>query len=526
LTQPLSKDKDPRHESGRLYCTSHRVVYLDQAKPLTNSCHLPLGLIRQTEYWAGFLKSSPKITLLLGPAPGDAILPKDPRKEPVAAVSWVCRVCGFSNASSTSCSLCGVKRSEASTPSSTPSRSSTPAPAPPPTEQHDGLACPVCTFINHPSLSSCEMCGSKLGTASLSLSDRTGRSSRAGTPEPSVAGLPSEQDFVRLSFRKGGEKAFYAALKKALLAKAWEDVSPAASAALTERSIGISESSGVSLCRSSSRADGILQTIDTHAQGRSAEMQDALSDLQSLMARAKDMVELARHMNAKLPQDEANDSGAKLVRSTMATLGLPAPVTSDMVKDEQQYHQELAIELAGLLTGSALTRGANPNMKEPLMTDDGQGRGLMVLDEVWCIWNRARGVCTCSQPLPTNDADVVRAAMVSPTDFREACSYLPIYTWPSIELRTFASGLTVLHTKRFKEAAFQVRISTLLQSHAQSGISTIDIARREKLPVGLTLEMLEGVERKSGAFARDDKAADGVRFFPNLILDFVWADPN
>jgi ESCRT-II complex subunit VPS36 len=370
------------------------------------------------------------------------------------------------------------------------------------------------------------MCGSKLGTASLSLSDRTGGSSRAGTPEPSVAGLPSEQDFVRLSFRKGGEKAFYAALKKALLAKAWEDVSPAASAALTERSIGISESSGVSLCRSSSRADGILQTIDTHAQGRSAEMQDALSDLRSLMARAKDMVELARHMNAKLPQDEANDSGAKLVRSTMATLGLPAPVTSDMVKDEQQYHQELAIELAGLLTGSALTRGANPNMKEPLMTDDGQGRGLMVLDEVWCIWNRARGVCTCSQPLPTNDADVVRAAMVSPTDFREACSYLPIYTWPSIELRTFASGLTVLHTKRFKEAAFQVRISTLLQSHAQSGISTIDIARREKLPVGLTLEMLEGVERKSGAFARDDKAADGVRFFPNLILDFVWADPN
>jgi ESCRT-II complex subunit VPS36 len=228
--------------------TGHRLIYLDQAQPLLFSCQLSLALIRQTEYWAGFLKSSAKITLLLGQLPGEVIAPLNPLESttPASSKSWICRVCGFSNGPTPACTLCGVKRAEAASSSApTPSGSSSQSPSPSP----QGIACPVCTFLNHPSLSNCEICGSNLGqplsVASLTLRDKSGLSSRSSTPEPKIAGQLTANDFVRLSFRKGGEKQFYAALKKALLAKAWDvapiDLVAETNQAAAERSVGISE---------------------------------------------------------------------------------------------------------------------------------------------------------------------------------------------------------------------------------------------------------------------------------------------
>lgn len=47
-----------------------------------------------------------------------------------------------------------------------------------------------------------------------------------------------------------------------------------------------------------------------------------------------------------------------------------------MIKDNQQYHEELAKELAGVL-----------GRKGGIMKD-----GLVGLDQAWCVWNRARGI--------------------------------------------------------------------------------------------------------------------------------------
>ena len=263
-----SKNKSPLHANGRAHLTTHRILYLDALSPHSSSLAIALSLVRQTEFWTGFLKSSAKITLLLGDA-GEPVrgatseeesATREFEEEQSAAGerNWLCRVCGMRNVrggAGGKCTLCGVARDPIT--STAPSRSATPAlrsssstsnratqspsPSPtPPTPSPTGfspsdtrITCPTCTFLNHPSMSSCEVCDAP-------LSSPLSPPSRPSTP----ARGPTNTDaapFVKLSFRKGGEKPFYAALKAALVVKAWEG-DGAVVAAKRKDGVGIGQS--------------------------------------------------------------------------------------------------------------------------------------------------------------------------------------------------------------------------------------------------------------------------------------------
>jgi len=157
---------------------------------------------------------------------------------------------------------------------------------------------------------------------------------------------------------------------------------------------------------------GILQSVESSAQGQDIDLKSALQDLEALMIKARDMVQLAAGLNEKLnsvtvdsnrssrnstpvppssPSPTLQTGGgsqmtlhelpeeAIFIRSSLAQLGLQVsnvPVTSDMITDEKKWVNELARELAEVLRG--------------MMRD----RGIVALDEVWGGWNRARGVGT------------------------------------------------------------------------------------------------------------------------------------
>ena len=118
-------------------------------------------------------------------------------------------------------------------------------------------------------------------------------------------------------------------------------------------------------------------------------------------------------MNVKLSLQESTSipslaqSTAKettSIRSSLLTLGLSTPaITPDMLAKDQEYHRELAGELEGVLQGVM-----------------GDGRGVVGLDEVWCLWNRARGVCKSA---PVNlvalSLSLSRNLLISLSDFRE-----------------------------------------------------------------------------------------------------------
>ncbi|BGP43347.1 Vacuolar protein-sorting-associated protein 36 [Rhodotorula kratochvilovae] len=546
------KDKSPRHTDGRAVLTTHRALFISSSRPHSNSAYLPLALVRQTEYWAGFLKSSPKITLLLSDAPpcsssssrADTATKERERDADAdaraltalaGARNWVCRVCGMHNVPSAAlglkCSLCGVTRdplpSSSSSPPPPPPPRAAPSPAPPaldPKETGARLACPVCTFLNHHSMTRCEVCDSALFAPSSSSSTSlpsSGAPSRAATPgprtDPASAAPPpggSGAAFVRLSFRRGGEKGWYAALKEALAARAWD---VAASPPPGGRGKG-KEAAGADAQGGSGGAgiDAILRGIDLEARDREDSLDDALKDLESLMAKAKEMIVLAQSINAQLSSAPAAGAAggeaaraASLASTSLHSLGLlpgGAAVTPDLVADDRAYHAELARELAGVLhKGGVMDRAG----------------GVIALDEVWCLWNRARGV-----------------ALVSPKVLRLAAPYLSTLprsassSGAPISLRTFPSGLTILHTPRFALPAVRARVLDLLDTRQALAASLLSAsASVEGVSVGLAKELLGLLELGdpgaagggggAGAVVRDEQG-EGTRWYRDWISDAVW----
>jgi ESCRT-II complex subunit VPS36 len=266
-----SNNKAPNHQLGSIHVTSHRLIYIDSLHPRRRSIEFDLRRITQTEFYAGFLKSSPKITIFFQPP----TLPEQqqPRE---TTFRWECGICGNINIFTglvppTACQLCGVPRSTKnapqiqSSPSSEQSQSQTrsiptsrsslltPGPSkslpssslptpyrvPSPAmsartgnriENDAQLACPACTFLNHPSLRNCEICGTALPrptiggpSTSSTIINHTNKSAPSSRP-PSPDG--TREDILKVSFRRGGDKAFYAALKSSLEAKVWDIVEP------------------------------------------------------------------------------------------------------------------------------------------------------------------------------------------------------------------------------------------------------------------------------------------------------------
>ena len=217
------KFKIPDYQNGHAYLTSHRVCYVDNAEPRKYSIAVDLKEIERTEFYAGFLKSSPKITLFPKPSKRASLAIRSPvphypsqgngsgvstprsiAQSPAPArdvnVTWICPICGFSNPVPSNfdpttanqhtplppCQACGIKPPLAlivKVAIGALSNRTVGVPQSQPPQKYftgadslstDGSShalpataaplniCPRCTFENHPSLTTCEICGAPL----------------------------------------------------------------------------------------------------------------------------------------------------------------------------------------------------------------------------------------------------------------------------------------------------------------------------------------------------------------------------
>lgn len=521
---------------------------------------------RQLADWeqAGFLKSSPKITLYPKPSKRASLYGRvppssanstsrtspsstpparygSPAPVPMLNATWVCPICSFSNPVPSNfdattanahtplppCLACGIKPplihvvkaaiaaiSKRPTPdidalgasgssNNSAGRSSTSA------VSGSMVKCPRCTFENHPSLHECEICGASLVQASdrrLEL-DRA-PVQRAESPAPMLGGPPLSNDAienVKFSFRAGGEKVFHERLKNALVQRKW----------LLQNAPPIPQPAGAGSgdltpgkpdAPERQRTVGIAGLERRGLQQRKnneAMIGSAFEDLEALMASAKEIIALAEQFSVQtnIGNGASNETDALLSQSASA-LGLTA--TKDMLgsKSESLYISELSRNLAEFLTDDA--RG--------ILRREG---GIVTLVDLWAVFNRLRN----------------GVELISPADFEKAAQLWETLKLP-IRLRKFKSGVLVVQgsdrtdektiagllewLRRLRNEPPPFEVGWDWQTYGR-GVTAQEVAEQFQWSVGVATEELEMAEEK-GALCRE-QGTDGLKFWENMMLN-------
>ncbi|KKA22099.1 Vacuolar protein sorting protein (Vps36) [Rasamsonia emersonii CBS 393.64] len=572
----MQKFKIPNYQNGHAYLTSHRICYVAAEEPRKYSVSVELKDVDRVEYQAGFLKSSPKITIYPKPQkhglgqphgtnagpfstqvsgtspaqPSSAALQvsrgASPAPKPVNA-TWICPICSFSNpvpsnfdpATATAstplppCLACGIKpqlttilkAAIAAATNRAPSdaterdrlqtnatESSTALPDSDTSET--SLACPRCTFNNHPSLLECEICGASL--VSLAPRDRkitSGERSESPAPPLAQSSISNTEinECIKLSFRGGGEKIFHERLKGALIQRKWllqnapPIPQPSQSPGHGPSTSPVPRGSGQSTPRPSAVGiAGLEQRGLETRKNNELVIGNAFEDLEALMASAKEVVALAETLASESGLATNGDSAeAKAVLSeSAAALGMVT--TKDMLGSgaENLYLSELSRNLAEYLTDD----------RKGILRKEG---GIMSLIDLWAVFNRSRN----------------GVELVSPSDFQKAAQLWEKLKLP-VRLRRFKSGLLVVQPYDLSDEKTIQQLEAWMEELRQQppsepvpwdwrvygrGVTAQEAAQHFGWSVGVAAEELEMAEDR-GVLCREE-GIEGVRFWKNHFDD-------
>lgn len=417
--------------------------------------------------------------------------------------TWVCPICYFANEISSSylkdesempvCKSCGVAAQvkliedslkDFSLATNGASQSDT-----------EGFRCSRCTFMNHPSLSNCEICGARLVSARLPPALATAASSTQGLqePAPKLSNSISEElaNTVKLSFRGNGDKLFYEQLKQVLAERPWEQITPKK---VLEKPASKNTDIGMG-----SGLHGLEMVGKQTTKYNQQVLGSALEDLQSLMQSAKEVAKLAESYAKKLEiadlRSESKDlsqQARQALRQSSDALGLSSTiVTKEMAQSDLVFHEELARQLAEYL------------IETGILQKEG---GAMTLFDVFAYYNRARGI-----------------SLISPQDLISACNLLEKLKLP-IRLRKFkTSGVMVLQETYLSQAVIIRQIlewfNGLADWQRECGVSVQDVSSKFFWSPVVAIEEMEMAE-EMGAVCRDETMS-GLRFFPNEIRPYI-----
>ncbi|KAJ0422595.1 EAP30/Vps36 family-domain-containing protein [Aspergillus carlsbadensis] len=569
------KYKVANYQNGHAYLTSHRVCYVAVDEPRKYSVGIDLKEIDRAEYQAGFLKSSAKIILYpkplknadrsrsSGASPSrslplrtqlagtqsplsQATTPTPPK--PVNA-TWVCPICSFSNpvpsnfdASAATnatpippCLACGIKpplttilKAAIAAASSRENAPASPAVAqlgPSTPREANGskatvngggsVTCPRCTFLNHPSLLECEICGASLLAAnSLRGSNETRAESPAPMFEEGNIRNTEVSDHMKLSFRGGGEKIFLERLKGALIQRKWL-LYNAPPPPPQPKSTSSPDPTGVGI-PAQTRLPGVgiagLERRGLEARrNNEVVIGNAFEDLEALMASAKQIVALAETLarESGIASDETSAETTAVLSESAAALGMVT--TKDMLGSSASnlYLSELSRNLAEYLTDD----------RKGVLQKEG---GIMSLIDLWAVFNRSRN----------------GVELVSPSDFQRAAELWEKLKLP-VRLRRFKSGLLVVQRYDWSDEKTLRQLQDWMAEFRQippadpvpwdwrlfgRPVTAQEAAQRFGWSVGVAAEELEMAEDK-GIFCREE-GIEGLKFWTNFITFDPTDHPN
>lgn len=301
---------------------------------------------------------------------------------------------------------------------------------------------------------------------------------------------PKELSF---KFGSGGKDEFLEMLLRTLAKKSWEKILPAPAAKAPEAASFSVTNAGVS---------GIIRRQEKNLESVDALAKNALSDLDALMNRAREVIAVVQRYAAYVVEAKGDDApdvsdGASETTSQAAetnemeailqSIGIVSPITKNTAG--RAYHDQLARQIADVL------------LQQQRLERLG---GMITLTDLYCLFNRARGT-----------------ALVSPDDLLSASQRMAKLKL-TMSLRTFPSGVKVLQLDSYSEDSSAKRLADLIQAseaHRSKGVTAYDAAVLLNISLVLAKEQLLIAERLQ-LLCRDE-SLQGLLFFPNLFPQFL-----
>lgn len=370
------KLKIANRQNGRIYLTNRRILYIDNNN-LGLSVGVQLDDVSLAVVIEGFLRSSAKVKVFLkdgNQGQGKTTDMQRPNSEssvtapePERMCDWVCLICSFNNHVSNRidllqelprCTSCGIRPSKAVILKAIRSGAEQPT-----SERTNDSQCAKCTFINHPSMKFCEMCGSELQSTlpqqlqqKLRMSDSSVSLPDPGKPRFNPLNIVLENNalesysgdvpYIKLSFRKGGEVKFHQLLTEALGNIKWDK--------LVHK--GMVNEDGRKLQAQPSDKPPAIRTGGINSLERLGEQQrrnneeiltTSLEDLEQFMYKAQDLLKLSTSFSRLIKPNNFSQ------QMNIAKEIIPA---FNIKKSSSLYHQELARHISEYLMNHELTK--------------------------------------------------------------------------------------------------------------------------------------------------------------------------
>ena len=377
--------------------------------------------------------------------------------------------------------------------------------------------CPRCTYLNHPSILSCDMCEAPLAQSLRSIQDRGDDARRLDKYASITNGalIELQVESLKVSFRTGGDKIFFERLKGALVQRKWLLQSappipePAVDAQPLTHNHRSDEGDRRPEPRASSKSVGIAGLESRGfaiTKKNEAMLGTAFADLDALMASAKEVIALAENFARNLTGANAPEADDLIAESAS---GLDMVTTKDMLGhgsgSESLYLAELSRHLAEYLTDD----------KKGILKHEG---GIMTLVDLWSVFNRSRG----------------GIELISPPDFEKAASLWEQLKLP-VRMRQFKNGLLLVqHSDRTDDKTIAQLLDWMQNLRAASdssavpdgfdsmnfgiGITAQEAAQKFGWSVGVASEELAMAE-DHGALCRDD-GVEGIKYWENWLIDY------
>lgn len=226
---------------------------------------------------------------------------------------------------------------------------------------------------------------------------------------------------------------------------------------------------------------GIERGIQEKQRATDASISQAFQDLNKLMGMAKEMVHISRCISTKIKEKQGDITEDETIRfkSYLLSMGIDDPVTRESFRSTDEYHTNLAKQIAQVL-------------HEPIR----EAGGMMALTDAYCRINRARGF-----------------DLLSPEDLLEACKLLEQLGLPII-LRRFDSNVMVLQLSNHNDSFITEKTAEYIKENGV--VTAVQLAQELGISVTLAHERLLTTE-KYGYAVRDD-AINGLAFYYNLFL--------